>query len=269
MVINTNNQALAATTNLRTSQQMLAKSLDRLSSGSKIVSPADDAAGVAVAARLDSQIRRTDAARTNVINAISFTQTQDGYMKKIANALDRMSELSTLALDVTKSDADRSLYQAEFLQLQAYIGNAAGKDFNGVPLFTTLPLDVTIDADGNKFSMAGIDLTVTAYTDALANTTKIDTAADADTALGFLKTAINQLSSDRASIGASQSRLNFTADQLSISKENLAAATSRIKDVDVAEESTQFARYNILVQSGTAMLAQANALPQSVLRLLQ
>ena len=106
-----------------------------------------------------------------------------------------------------------------------------------------------------------------AYTAATSAT--IDTAANAATALGVLKTAIDQLSTDRSSIGASQSRLNFTSDQLSISKENLAAATSRIKDVDVAEESTQYARYNILVQSGTAMLAQANALPQSVLRLLQ
>lgn len=267
MVINTNNQALAASTNLRTSQQMLSKSLDRLSSGSKIVSPADDAAGVAVAARLDSQVRRTDAARTNVINAISFTQTQDGYMKKIAGALDRMSELSTLAQDVTKSDADRALYNQEYVQLGAYITNASSKDFNGVSLFTATALNVVIDAEGNTFAMAGVDLGVAAYTAAIGAT--IDTAANAATALGTLKTAIDQLSTDRASIGASQSRLNFTSDQLSISKENLAAATSRIKDVDVAEESTQFARYNILVQSGTAMLAQANSLPQSVLRLLQ
>lgn len=267
MVINTNNQALAASTNLRTSQQMLSKSLDRLSSGSKIVSPADDAAGVAVAARLDSQVRRTDAARTNVINAISFTQTQDGYMKKVAGALDRMSELSTLAQDVTKSDADRALYNLEYLQLGAYFTNAASKEFNGVSLFSATALNVVIDAEGNTFAMAGVDLSVAAYTAATSAT--IDTAANAAAALGVLKTAIDQLSTDRASIGASQSRLNFTADQLSISKENLAAATSRIKDVDVAEESTQFARYNILVQSGTAMLAQANSLPQSVLRLLQ
>src|SRR6266704_3120156 len=127
MVINTNIQALAAASNLQASHDMLAKSLSRQSSGSKITNPSDDAAGVAVAMRLDSQIKRTDAAKTNVINAISFTQTQDGYLKKIAKALDRMSELSILAQDVTKSDADRTLYNTEFSQLSAYVGNAATK----------------------------------------------------------------------------------------------------------------------------------------------
>src|SRR5204862_6694462 len=132
MVINTNIQALTAASNLQASQDMLAKSLSRLSSGSKIINPSDDAAGVAVAMRLDSQIKRTDAAKTNVINAISFTQTQDGYLKKIAKALDRMSELTLLAQDVTKGDSDRALYETEFAQLSDYIGNAADKEFNGV-----------------------------------------------------------------------------------------------------------------------------------------
>ncbi len=109
MVINTNIQALTAATNLQFSQDMLSKSLSRLSSGSKIINPSDDAAGIAVASRLDSQVKRLDAAKSNVINAISFTQTQDGYLKKIAKALDRMSELSLLAQDVTKSDSDRAL----------------------------------------------------------------------------------------------------------------------------------------------------------------
>src|SRR5882724_7651899 len=113
MVINTNISAENAASNLQKSSAMLAKSLSRLSSGSKITNPSDDAAGVAVAARLDSQIKRTTAANTNVVNAISFTQTQDGYLKKIANALDRMSELSILAQDVTKGDPDRALYNTD------------------------------------------------------------------------------------------------------------------------------------------------------------
>lgn len=269
MVINTNTQAQAAASNLQTSTAMLSKSLSRLSSGSKIVNPADDAAGLAVASRLDAQIKRTSAAKSNVGNAISFTQTQDGYLKKIAKAYDRMSELAILAQDVTKSDADRSLYNSEFSQLQAYIINTADREFNGVSLFSANALNVTIDSEGGTFTMNGVDLAATAYSNATGGSTDITTTANAMAALTSVKSAITQLASDRANIGAYQSRLNFTAEQLMVSKENLSAASSVIQDVDVAEESTQYARYNILVQSGTAMLAQANQLPQSVLRLLQ
>jgi flagellin len=134
-------------------------------------------------------------------------------------------------------------------------------------LFDGGSLDVTIDSDGNKFNMTGVDLLgSTSYTDALS--ASVTTAAQADTALGLVKTAIMEVSTDRAIIGANVTRLTSTADQLGVLKDNITAANSRIKDVDVAEESTAYARYNILVQAGTAMLAQANAAPQSVLRLL-
>jgi flagellin len=267
MVINTNIQALNATANLQGSQAMLAKSLARLSSGSKLVNPSDDAAGVAVSMRLDSQITRTDAAKTNVINAISFTQTQDGYLKKISKALDRMSELTILSQDVTKGDPDRALYQTEFTQISDYIANTSTKEFNGVSLFSSTTLDVTMDSEGNTFAMAGVDMSLANYTSAFSAT--VTTTAAALAALTAVKTAIAQLADDRARIGAYQTRLSFTSEQLTISKENLSAASSRIQDVDMAEEATQYARYNILVQSGTVMLAQANQLPQSVLRLLQ
>lgn len=267
MVINTNITAQVSSNNLQTSQSMLSKSLARLSSGQKIINPSDDAAGLAVASRLNAQIQRTHAAKTNVSNAISFTQTQDGYLKKIGKALDRMSELTLLAQDVTKSNSDRALYNNEYGQLSAYITNAATKEFNGVSLFSALPLDVTIDSEGNTFTMAGVDLNAAAYT--TLPTDDLSTVAGAVTALANVKGAINQLSVDRSSIGAYQTRLNYTGEQLSVSAENLTAANSRIMDVDVAEESTQYAKANILVQSGTAMLAQANAMPNSVLRLLQ
>ena len=267
MVINTNITAQTAASNLQQSQSMLAKSLARLSSGSKIVNPSDDAAGLAVASRLDAQVQRLAAARSNVNNAVSFTQTQDGYLKKIGKALDRMSELSVLAQDITKTDADRALYDAEFQTLSAYIADASGKDFNGVPLFSATALEVTTDGDGATFSMAGINLAAGEYTTATGS--GIGTIATAETALTNVKAAITRLSQDRASIGSYQARLSHTADQLTISKENLTAASSRIQDVDMAEESTQFAHKNILVQSGTAMLAQANQIPQSVLKLLQ
>lgn len=267
MVINTNISAQIAADNLDQSQSLLSKSLARLSSGSRIVNPADDAAGLAVSSRLDAQVQRIGAAQSNVTNALSFTQTQDGYLQKIASALDRMSELSILAQDSTKSDSDRSLYNEEFTQLSAYIESAASKEFNGVSLFSNSALTVTIDSEGSTFAMNGINLGASAY--ANATTAAVDTAAHAGAALAAVKTAIDQLSQDRAGIGAYQSRLNYTMDQLSISSENLQAASSRIKDVDVAQESTQYAKEQILVQSGTAMLAQANALPQTVLKLLQ
>jgi flagellin len=159
------------------------------------------------------------------------------------------------------------LYNAEFTTLGAYIDDIATKDFNGVSLFDGSALDVTIDGEGTTFTMTGVDLTATAYTDASGST--IDTIANAATALTDVKAAIDQLASDRANIGANVSRLNSTGEQLSVVRDNLTAAASRIRDVDVAEESTSFARYNILVQAGTAMLAQANQTPASVLRLIQ
>jgi len=267
MVINTNISAQSSARLLSESSSMLAKSLARLSSGSKIVSPADDAAGLAVSMRFDAQINRTQAANANVNNATSFSQTQDGFLNKVSGALNRMSELSILSQDVTKTDADRALYGKEFTTLGAYISDVATKDFNGVSLFSASALSVTTDGDTGTFSMAGVDLAAGAYTTATGSS--VSTTAGAATALVNVKAAIVQLAGDRATIGASMSRLGYTSDQLSVLKDNLSAANSRIKDVDVASESTQFARYNILVQAGTAMLAQANATPQSTLRLLQ
>ncbi len=245
---------------------MLSKSLARLSSGSKITSPEDDAAGLAVSMRFDAQINRLTATKNNVGNAISFNQTQDGFMSKVSKALDRMSELAILSQDVTKSDDDRELYQKEYTTLGAYIDDLGTKDFNGVSLFSGTALNVTTDSDGNTFSMTGVDLADTAYTDATGG--DVSTTAGAANALTDVKAAITQLATDRATVGANVTRLSYTNEQLSVLRENLSAANSRIKDVDVAEESTQFARYNILVQAGTAMLAQANATTQSALRLL-
>ncbi|MDB6033832.1 MAG: Flagellin [Verrucomicrobiales bacterium] len=266
MVINTNVSAQSSARMLAESSSMLSKSLARLSSGSKLVSPEDDAAGMAVSMRFDAQINRTTAAKANVANGISFSQTQDGFLQKVGKALDRMSELSILAQDVTKTDTDRTLYNSEFSTLSAYVTNAATKDFNGVSLFSSTALNVTIDSDGNSFSMSGVNLGASAYTTATGSS--VTSKTNAATALTNVKAAITQLASDRATVGANVSRLNYTTDQLSVLRDNLSAANSRIKDVDVAEESTQYARYNILVQSGTAMLAQANSLPQSALRLI-
>ena len=268
MVINTNMSAQSGARLLMDSSNLLSKSLQRLSSGSKITSPEDDVAGQAVSMRFDAQISRINAAKTNLEDATSFSQTQDGFLQKVAGAFDRMSELTILSEDVTKSDTDRQLYQKEFSTLGQYVNDLATKDFNGVSLFNGNTLNVTIDSEGNTFGMTGVDLSIATYANA-TNTATVATTAGAAAALTVVKAAIVQLSNDRASIGANVSRLTSTQGQLGVLGDNLTSANSRIKDVDVAQESTQYARYNILVQAGTAMLAQANALPQSVLRLLQ
>src|SRR3569833_2108075 len=156
---------------------MLSKSLARLSSGSKITSPEDDAAGLAVSTRFDAQINRVSAANNNVGNAISFSQTQDGFLLKVSNALDRMSELAVDSQDVTKTDADRALYDAEYQTLGAYVKDVATKTFNGVNLFDGTALDVTTDEDGGTFSMTGVDLTDTAYATATGDNIADSTSA--------------------------------------------------------------------------------------------
>jgi len=262
MVINTNIAAQTGSRLLSESTAQLNKSLARLSSGLKITSPEDDAAGLAVSSRFDAQINRINAVRTNVGNAISFSQTQDGFLKKVAKALDRMSELSVLSQDVTKSTNDKALYQQEFSSLATYINDLAGKQFNGVGLLDGTTRNVVVDSEGATFAMTGV--TGSAYDLSAQNVST--GAAAAQTAV---KNMIDTVATDRATVGASISVLSSYNDQLAVLKDNLTAANSRIKDVDVAEESTNFARNNILVQAGTAMLAQANATPQSALRLLQ
>ena len=266
IVVNTNSNALSSARLLNESQSMLSKSLERLSSGSKINNAADDAAGAAVSFRFDAQVNRLQAANSNVGNFTSFAQTQDGFLGKTANALDRMSELSVLAQDETKTDADRALYQKEFAELGGYINDLATKDFNGVSLFDGTTRGITTDADANKFNATGVSLSTSTYTTATGG--DISTSTGANTALTNVKAAITQLATDRATVGANMSRLESHSSQISILSDNLSAANSRIKDVDVAQESTNFARYNILVQAGTSMLAQANQQPQSALRLL-
>jgi len=273
MIINTNVAASAASRNLAASTERLSQSLARLSSGSKIVSPADDAAGLAQVIRFEAQMNRNNAVRANLGNATSFSQTQDGFLQKVQVALDRMSELSVLSQDVTKTNTDRSNYSVEFTQLQNYISDIGSKNFNGVTLFATNGEAVTIDSDAAKFTMNSIDMTSATSTTGLAriynsSTSAITSTASAASALSNIQTSIQNLADMRAKVGANIQRLNLTDQAVNILNENLSAANSRIKDVDVANESTAYARANILVQSGTAMLTQANILPQSALRLI-
>jgi flagellin len=247
---------------------MLSQSLARLSSGSKITSPADDSAGLAVSMNLVSQEGENTAASNNVADAISFNQTQDGYLSQVTSALDRMSELAVQAQDVTKSSSDRSLYQNEFNTLAKYVNNVSTEDFNGVSLFNGTALAVTVDSSGSTFTMQGVDLTGTTFT-TLKNTDDISTVSGAQSALTDVQSAISQIATDRAALGSNEETLTDYQNQLGTLNNNLAAANSVIMDVDVAQESTNYAKENILVQTGTAMLAQANAIPDIALKLLQ
>ena len=257
VVINTNYAATVASDNLAASSANLQKSLNRLSSGSKIVTPSDDAGGLAVSMNLSAAAKRSGAASANIGNAVSFLQTQDGVMKVAAKILDRMSELSTLYSDVTKNADDIANYDTEFNQLKSELSNLSGSKFNGNDLFGTSDLTVGTNEDGSQSTtLTAIDL------DSDTNTVDI-------TDLSTITDAIKAVATDRATNGAAQSVLGFASEVLAVNKTNLEAATSRISDVDVASESTQLARWNILVQSGTAMLAQANQSAQSALKLLQ
>jgi flagellin len=267
MTINTNIEALNSANNLDAAQTRLDQSLERLSSGLKINSPADDPAGLAAASRINAEAQATTAAQNNVGGALSFTQTQDGYLSGISTALTQMSQLSVEALNDTQSDSDRSLYDLEFQQLSSYIVSTAAKDFDGVSLFSGNSINIPLDADGVvSLSMNGIDLTAGAYADVTSS--NIATTTAAATAMAAVDAAITQLASDRATLGSYETRLNFASDQLSVGEQNLTAASSQIEDVNVADESTEYARDNVLLQSTTAMLAQANQLPQTVLKLI-
>jgi flagellin len=191
-------------------------------------------------------------------------------MKTLEGAFRRMGELAMLSLDVTKSDNDRELYDAEFSQLKSFITATADKEFNGVSLFSATAQSVTIDSDGNTFNTTAVDISGSVtYSAAILGTSSIGTTASASSAITAVKNAISRVAVDRASLGAVQARLDFSRDQLGVTKENLSSSISTIRDIDVAEEATEYAKYQILVQSGTSMLAQANALPQAALQLLQ
>jgi flagellin len=272
MIINTNTGSANAARILAESTSALQKSLKRLSTGSRIASIADDAGGSAVASKFSAQVTRLNASKANVGNMISFSQTQDGYMEKVAGALERMSELAMLSTDETKSNTDRALYQKEFGELQEFIEVISDKKFNGTTLFTNTPLTVTVNTAesgaASSVTFAGANMGAANYTNATDGTTQVGSATHAAAALQAVQNAITQLASDRAQVGANLSRLESERNTISILRDNLSAARSRIVDVDVAEESANFARQQILVQSGTAMLAQANIIPQSALRLI-
>ncbi len=269
VVINTNTSATIAANNLAASNEMLQKSLNRLSSGSKIVSPADDAGGLAVAMKLTATSERQGEVANNIGNSVSYLQTQDGVMNVASKILDRISELKALSNDPTKNSNDLANYDSEFNALQAELTSTTTEQFNGVSLFGSTSLQVLVTDNGSTASavtLTAADLSSTGS--GIGALTGSGVTGLASLSLASITTAIQNVATLRANNGAEQSRLGFASDLLTTNKANLEAATSRITDVDVAAESTQLARWNILVQSGTAMLSQANASSQIALKLL-
>jgi flagellin len=278
--INTNSAASAAAYNLGNINTSLQKSLQRLSSGSRINSSNDDAGGLAVSMKLSAAIRRTEATQANVNNSMAFLETQDGVLKSADKLVARMSELAQLANDVTKSTSDLALYQTEVDTLKSQLSSMMSETFNGISLFssglvttpaTATTLSVVASQDGSQsigITQAHLG-SVGAYVGtASASGINISSTTGAKAAISTVNAAIQNLAQLRAYNGSEQSRLNFASDTLAINKTNLESANSRIIDVDVAEESSKLARFNILQQAGTAMLAQANQSSQSLLRLL-
>ena len=275
VVINTNYSATVASNNLAMSNQNLQKSLNRLSSGSKIVSPADDAGGLAVSMKLSAAAKRSGAAAINIGNSASFLQTQDGVLKVTGKVLERMSELKTLYNDPTKNSTDLANYDSEFTSLQAQLTSLTAEKFNGVTLFGSTGsagLSVSVTEDGSTTSavtLANRDLASTSTGIGALTASGVTSLGSTALTLSAITDAIQNVATFRAENGAEQSRLSFASELLTVNKANLEAANSRIIDVDVASESTQLARWNTLVQAGTAMLSQANQSAQTALRLLQ
>ncbi len=263
--INTNTSSTLASYNLQKSSDLLQKSLARLSSGSRIASSSDDAGGLAVSLKLSSAIKRTSDASANVSNALSLLQVQAGSLKSAASVLDRLSELATLGSDVTKSSSDVANYCTEYTSLVSELNTLTSDAFNGVSLFsgTTGTLSVYISQDGSQsmgisqHNLTGAYSAVTDFSSVTANN------------VSKLTDAVQSLATIMATNGAESSRVQFALDSLNSGQVALESALSRIYDVDVASETAKLARANILVQSGAAMLTQANASQSIALKLLQ
>ena len=337
--INVNSAASGAGINLGKTNESLQKSLSRLSSGKRIVTSSDDAGGLAVSMKMSAALKRTEATAINLANIQSFLQTQDGAFSVADKVLSRMSELTTLARDVTKNAGDVENYDKEFQNLQNQLTSLGTEKFNGVSLFTpssstgsafTVPTSedgsqsttvtqaamggdpavsmmiggfvqitgaptpefvpfsssaysssstIVYELDGNTRSMTAAEATAanlirtgadTSSTNAVASATDgvLDYANSASFAY-ISQMALQNVADMRAQNGAQSSRIGFAQDLIKINAINLEAANSRIIDVDVAAESSQLARFQILQQAGTAMLAQANTSQQSLVKLLQ
>jgi len=275
--VNTNLFSLNAQRKLSQSQSSLSTSMQRLSSGLRINSAADDAAGLAISQRMSAQVRGMNVAIRNANDGISLAQTADGALSSVGDSLQRMRELAVQSRNSTNSDSDKESLDLEFKQLSSEIGRVlGGTTFNGKAILGSDAGTLTFQVGANVTTNDSIDIATTDLTaDAKITTVtgaSIGSAASASaiaTVITNIDAAIDDINSQRATFGASQNRFNSVVSNLQSSVENQSAASSRITDADFAAETANMSRAQILQQAGTAMVAQANQLPQNVLRLLQ
>ena len=275
LVINTNVAALNAQRNLSTSQSSLNTALQRLSSGLRVNSAKDDAAGLAIAERMNAQVRGMTVAMRNANDAISFAQTAEGGIVKISDALQRMRELSVQSANGTNSSGDRANLQTEFAQLQAEITRLTnGTTFNGQVVLSgatafTFQVGAGTTSGVDTISVTGGNLATGAVSSAAASAVSITAVSAATAAITAIDSALDAANTLRANFGAVQNRFESVISNLQIAVENQTAARSRIMDADFAAETAALTRAQILQQAGTAMLAQANVQPELALTLLR
>ncbi|MGL6173793.1 MAG: flagellin [Cellulosilyticaceae bacterium] len=268
MRINHNIPALRTLNQLEKVNNKTAATMERLSSGLRINSAADDAAGMAIANKMDAQIRGLSQANRNTMDGISMLQTAEGALNETHAILQRMRELSVQAANETNSDEDITQIQQEIEELRQEISRISNAtEFNNKPLLNGTLADVKLQVGSNEGQVMVIPLDKMDPTE--LGIDNIDVTIDPDSAITVLDTAIATVSSQRGRFGAAQNRLEHTANNLGSSEENLTSALSRIQDADMAYEMAQFTQQNVLSQAATAMLAQANQRPQQVLQLLQ
>lgn len=271
VVVATNIAAINAQRSLDRSNSTLGVHMARLASGLRINQAADDAAGLAISEKLISQIRGFGQARRNAANGISVTQTADGAMAEINSILSRMKELAVQASDGALTTNDRKNIHTEFTQMRTEIDRIANSvEFNGKRLLNGATANISFQVGINNTSDDRITVSLAdSNVSALGLTTAtLSSAAGAQGVLSLVETAINSVTDRRGRLGAAQNRFGVTLNVLATVIENLSAANSRIRDADVAEESAMFARSQVLVQAGSAILAQANQLPSLALNLL-
>ena len=265
MTINTNVNSLNAQRNLSSSQMSLSTSMQRLSSGLRVNSAKDDAAGLAIADRMNAQIRGTNVAIRNANDGISLAQTAEGALATVTDALQRMRELAVQSQNGSNGTSDRVNLDTEYQALSSEITRiAAQTKFNGNALIGAGAGAQVFQVGANNGDT--LTITTTAVTTVAGGLT---TAAAASTAVAALDTALDGITTNRASYGAAISRFGLAISNLAITGENQAAARGRIMDADFASETANLSRSQILQQAGTAMVAQANQLPQQVLSLLR
>jgi flagellin len=270
LTVNTNIASLNAQRNLNSSQSTLSTSLQRLSSGLRINSAKDDAAGLAISNRMTSQVRGMNQAARNANDAISMAQTAEGALDEVTNMLQRMRELAIQAANDTNTTADRASLDDEFQALDNEI-NRISQDttFNGVNVLTaatTMTFQVGADAGNTISADVGADMSSATLG---IDTDAVTSQALASTAITAIDTAISTVDTFRGELGALQSRFESTVANVTSTSENVAAARSRIMDADFALETANLTKAQILQQAGVAMLSQANQLPQTALSLLQ